>query len=92
MKCEVEDNTGNTHFIDLDLIKQHILHEYNESLYVENCDSRMVRDFLEEEKGLKLVGQKGMENFLSYYHKSDKEDVVPLFFLMEKISIYKDVF
>ena len=63
MKCQVEDSIGNTYFIDLDLIKQHILHEYKEKLYVENCYSEMIKTFLEEEKGLSLVGQKRDRRF-----------------------------
>ena len=89
MKCKVEDSTGNSYFIDLDLIKQYILHEHEEKLYVENCYSKMIKSFLEEEKGLSLVGQKGMENFSSYYYKSDKDDVIPLFFLLKRFQVKK---
>ena len=64
MKCEVEDQFGKRHIIDLELIKT----QFNPD-YVENCYSKSIKEFLAD-KDLKLIGQRGIEDLKDTYYYS----------------------
>ena len=65
MKCKVSDNSDKTHTLDLEAIKEKLVAVYHDELYVEDCYSPMITDFLEKNH-LTLQDQTGMEGFVSY--------------------------
>ena len=84
MKCEVQDSENNKHLIDLERIKHILTPKLGQDLYVENCHSEQVTQFLTDNK-LDLVRQKGIENFenQAYYpNKTSTNDVFPLFLIL----------
>ena len=84
MKCELTDDKGNKHSIDLELIKNRLLDKHGEKLYVEDCYSPMIQAFFTEQN-LQLTGQKGIENFATqaYLSTANKNefDIIPFGFL-----------
>ena len=87
MKCEVASKDGETLFkrmsaggrpvgsfsLELDLIKRVIRSQYGAELYVEDCESPHIQEFLER-NNLKLTGQTGLANFPSYWTEGPKAD------------------
>ena len=68
MKCKVADHNNQVRWINLEDIKSALLPTHKDNLYVEDCSSKMIQDFLKTE-GLSFQGQKGLEDFStnSYY-------------------------
>ncbi len=81
MKCELTDDKGSNHSIDLELIKVSLLAKYQENLYVEDCYSPMIQEFFSEQN-LQLTGQKGIESFVTgsylFTREIDVFDVISL--------------
>ena len=85
MKCHFTDMANKAqqtrHKFSLKLIKDHLKYEHGNDLYVEDCHSPHVRDFLHE-NDLKLIKQTGYENFSSYYpqlqSQKAKPDIMPI--------------
>ena len=71
MKCEVQDITGDSRYINLMTITQYLSNNMSNVWYVEDCYSKNIQDFLKsrEGEGLRVVGQVGLENN-PYYHSS----------------------
>ncbi|MCY4512549.1 MAG: zinc-dependent metalloprotease, partial [Bdellovibrionales bacterium] len=81
MKCEVQNEKGQSVFLNLEHIKRKILPELGPDLMVENCESEQVQKFLADHN-MPYLGQTGLENFQSYFsegHKKNKVDVNPIY-------------
>ena len=98
MTCQVEydDLKGETKkaWVTLEFLKSQIL---NEDLYVENCFSPAIKDFLDiHYQNVTIISQKGYENFktASYYssleHPNYVIDILPLSFIYDGSYSYKE--
>ena len=85
MKCIVKNDEGKQHSINLEEIKERL----SPTEYVEDCNTEIVKQFLADDK-LRLVGQKGIEDFRSnsYYslEKNNIRDVMSLSYLFDELQ------
>lgn len=92
MKCKVQDSQGKVRSLDLNAIKQILLPELKHQLYVRDCYSKHITDFLAK-NNLSLIGQFGAEYFHSYYSEginSDKNDVYPEAYVVKGLQDFSD--
>ena len=105
MKCEVCETEevifynaskcktgGQKYFIDLELIKQYYTSLTSKEFQkpIVDCYSPLIKNFLKDELSLKLIGQKGKEDFLSYYpvEKSEaKQDIFPISVIFDTMFV-----
>ncbi len=73
MKCRIKDKDGNETFVDFNFIREQTTFRYQEKLYAPNCRSAMVTELLKSH-GLEVIGQKGLEDFDSYYSAERAEN------------------
>ena len=85
MRCMVKDTNNEIHNLNLEDIKVVLKNIYHEELYVEDCYSEMITDFLED-NSLTLIEQTGVENFVSYYSEGEKADKIDVFPQMDHID------
>ena len=93
MKCNVRDNKDKTYTLDLETIKSHLVAVYEDKLYVEDCYSPMITDFLKK-NDLTLQDQTGIEGSGSYYSKgiNRKMDLISLPMLLTSIFQLPHIF
>ena len=74
MRCQIEHrSSGRIEWINLEIIRESIKNHYQQSLYIEDCESPTITKFLEKDD-LHVVAQKGMENFKFYDELAYKEN------------------
>ena len=92
MKCKVQDKQGTVRSLELNAIRQALLLKWKDQLYVRDCHSKHVTDFLTK-NNLSLVDQFGVEDFHSYYSEginSDKNDVYPKSYFVRGLQDFSD--
>ena len=86
MKCEIQNEKGQSISMDLRIIKNKLLPELGPDLEVENCESEQIQNFFKKHK-IKYLGQTGLENFQSYFFEGpekDKIDIHPIYSIINK--------
>ena len=94
MSCHVTDSNGINHRLNLESIKNLLKYSYGNNLYVEDCYSSQILNFLNK-NNLTFVKQSGYENFSSYYPKTSpqyKADVLPIKHLFQAPFIHKKTY
>ena len=103
LHCRVESENGLMEDIELNyLIHKHLEQEYGEDLYVIDCYSAQVLEFLSK-NNLKLIEQYGIQNFKPYkslsfldipfysfstYSENKNQDIIPLSYLYSQIYLF----
>ena len=80
MTCQATDSEGKQTQLTLESIKNTLKFQYGDTLYVTDCYSQPIVDFLAE-NNLALTSQTGYENFSRYYPETNSQsnlDVIPI--------------
>ena len=90
MSCIAQDEKNQIQKLNLEDIKAVLRQEHHANLYVEDCYSKQITQFLED-NNLTLMEQRGVENFTHYYSEGpelNKADVLPVLKLVDRIIKY----
>ena len=84
MSCIAQDENDQIQKLNLEDIKSVLRQKHHAELYVEDCYSKQITQFLEE-NNLTLIDQRGVEDFTHYYSEGqelNKSDVFPVLTLI----------